>query len=170
MQPAGGRSREGERPASPDFFSNTEEYGLARTLALPGRLSDNTPALVGGCIVLANRAKDELPGGEHPTDVLRLSFSGLGCVGFRRSQNAEGLTLLIERGRCCADASGGNATRGADGGATVASSADAQSAFSGTSILSPLQSQRSGAGLASEQSTTHWRSWPVIGPWRVTLT
>src|SRR5664279_4354135 len=44
------------------------------------------------------------------------------------------------------------------------------SVFSGTSTLSPSHSQRSGKGLASEQSTTHSRFCPLVVSRRVTLT
>src|ERR1035441_5524726 len=58
---------------------------------------------------------------------------------------------------------------GADGSAVVASSADAELAFSGTSILSPSRSQKSGDRLACEQSTTHSRACPLAASRRVTL-
>src|ERR1035437_6068637 len=59
---------------------------------------------------------------------------------------------------------------GDDDDAIVSSSAKAEALFSGTSILSPSRSQKSGAGLASEQSTPHSRACPLGESWRVTLT
>src|SRR5207237_8442857 len=42
--------------------------------------------------------------------------------------------------------------------------------LSGTSITSPSRSQKSGAGLESEQSRIHSRFFPVFGSWRVAFT
>ncbi len=76
-----------------------------------------------------------------------------------------------EGGAGAAGAGGGGAIAGGEGGVGGASCADAEPVFSGTSILSPSRSQKSGAALPPcEQSTTHSRCWPVAGSRRVTFT
>ena len=91
-------------------------------------------------------------------------------MGGNRTGLIPGACAGDEGSTCGLDSGCGKAIPGADCGATVGSSEDVELVFSGTSILSPSRSQRSGAGLASEQSTTHSRSWPVAGSRRVTLT